>query len=176
MKTTNNANDANDANNARTREPLSRPLADGVRVVALFEATKGALVLLVGLGAFSLLHQDAQAEAERLVSHFHLNPASHTPRIFIEAAAQLNDSRLMSLAWLALAYAGMRFAEAFGLWRQRRWAEWFAVLSGGIYVPIEIYEVLESVSWPRVTLLTINLIIVIYMTMTLWRTRLHRVS
>ena len=35
-------------------------LASTVRAVALFEAAKGALVLLAGLGALSLIHHDAQ--------------------------------------------------------------------------------------------------------------------
>jgi uncharacterized membrane protein (DUF2068 family) len=150
---------------------LPAPLAGGVRVVALIEAAKGALVLLAGMGAFTLVHRDVQSIAERLVRLFHLNPASHYPQIFLDAAASATDRRLVTLAALALVYAGARFVEAFGLWGQRRWAEWFAVLSGGIYVPIEIYEVWERATWPRVSLLTINVIIVACMALALWRTR-----
>ena len=43
----------------------------GVRLVAVFEALKGALVLGVGLGLLSLVHHDLQAVAERLVRHSH---------------------------------------------------------------------------------------------------------
>ena len=139
--------------------------------MALLEAAKGALVLLAGVGAFTLVHRDVQVAAEHLVRLFHLNPASHYPQIFLEASSKLSDSRIVMLAGAALLYAGMRLVEAFGLWTERRWAEWFAALSSGIYVPIEVYEVWERASWPRVSLLAVNMLIVAYMALTLWRTR-----
>ena len=58
----------------------------GVRMVAAVEATKGLLILAVGAGFFSLIHRDLQATAEHVVRVFHLNPASRTPRIFLDLA------------------------------------------------------------------------------------------
>src|SRR5918998_40915 len=105
----------------------------GVRLIALVEAAKGALVLLAGLGVLGLWHGDAQRMAEELVRHSHLNPASRYPRIFLEAARNANDSPLRFLACSALAYAALRLAEAYGLWHHRRWAVWLGVVTGGIY-------------------------------------------
>src|SRR5436190_19221006 len=112
----------------------------GERIIAVYEAAKGALVLAAGCGLLSLLHRDAEAAAESLLEHFHLDPAAHYPRIFLHAASNLTDARLVLLALGAFVYALVRFVEAFGLWRRRRWAEWFAAVSGAVYVPIEIYE------------------------------------
>jgi uncharacterized membrane protein (DUF2068 family) len=137
--------------------------ARGVRVVAVFEALKGALVVGAGLGLLSLVHHDLQAAAERLVQHSHLNPAHHYPRIFIEAAAHVNDSRLRTLAGLAFLYAAVRFIEAYGLWHMRVWAEWFAIISGSVYLPIEVYEMFRRATWTRGTILLINLSIVAYL-------------
>lgn len=135
----------------------------GVRIVAAFEAAKGLLILLAGFGLLSIVHQDAQQMAEDIVRHFHLNPASRYPRIFIDVAGNISDPQLWLMAGFALAYSSIRLIEAYGLWRERRWAEWLAVLSGSIYVPIEIYEVLSGVSWIKVCTLTINICIVVYM-------------
>src|SRR5262249_7922043 len=66
----------------------------GLKAAALFEALKGLLVILAGLGLLAFVHRDAQAFAERLVLHLHLNPARHYPRIFIEAAGRLTDARI----------------------------------------------------------------------------------
>ena len=71
-------------------------------------------------------------------------------------------------------YAALRFIEAYGLWRARRWAEWFAALSGAVYVPIEIYEVWQRLTWVRLTVLTVNLAIVAYMFWLLTETRRAR--
>ncbi len=70
-----------------------------------------------------------------------------------------------------LVYATVRFAEAYGLWFGRRWAEWLAALSGGIYVPVEIYELTRGVSWIKVAALLLNAAIVVYLCGVLWRTR-----
>lgn len=135
----------------------------GVRAVALFEAAKGSVVLLAGFGLLTLLHRDLQAIAEHLVELSHLNPAHHYPTIFIEAMSKMNDSRIMAFAAFAGLYAIVRFIEAYGLWRLRAWAEWFAIVSGSIYVPIEIYEVARHVTWLRVAVLVVNLLIVAYL-------------
>lgn len=138
-------------------------ISRGVRVVAVFEAAKGLLILLAGFGLLSIVHQDAQQVAEDIVRHFHLNPASRYPRIFIDVAGNISDPQLWLMAGFALAYASIRMIEAYGLWRERRWAEWLAVLSGAIYVPIEVYEVLSGISWIKVSTLTVNICIVVYM-------------
>ena len=141
----------------------------GLRMVATFEATKGLIVLAVGLGLFRLIHRDVEAGAERLVRHLHFNPASHYPRILIDAAGRLDDAHLRLLAIGALVYAVIRFTEASGLWLDRRWAEWFGAISGAIYLPLEIYNLWVMVTWPRVTVLVVNSIIVIYLVQVLVR-------
>lgn len=102
-----------------------------------------------GFGLLSLVHHDLQATAERLVRHSHLNPAHHYPRIFIEAASHMNDSRLTSLAALAFLYAAMRFVEAYGLWETKVWAEWFAIIDGSLFLPVEAYEMFRRATWMR---------------------------
>ena len=146
-----------------TSQPASRSNTRGLRAVAIFEASKGALVVGAGLGLLSAVHQDLQALAERLVRHSHLNPARHYPRIFIEAASHTSDSRLRSLAALAFLYAGVRFIQAYGLWRMRVWAEWFTVIAGSVFLPVEVYEMLERATWTRAIVLLSNLLIVAYL-------------
>ena len=142
---------------------MLRKHAKGLRFVALFEAAKGGIVLVVGFGLLSLIHKDAQDLAERFVAHLHLNPASHYPRIFIQAAADLDDARLWLFAAFAFIYAMFRFVEAYGLWCVRRWAEWVALVSGGIYLPVEVYELFQRVTWPRAFAFVFNVLLVMYL-------------
>ena len=86
----------------------------GLRVVALFEATKGLLVVFVGFGLLAFIHKDLHSVAEQLVRHFHLNPARHHPMIFIDAAQRLTDRYLWAMAFSALLYSTVRFVEAYG--------------------------------------------------------------
>ncbi len=144
---------------------------DGLRVVSIFEATKGLLVLLVGCGLLTFIHQDLHLAAEQLVRHIHLNPARHYPRIFIDLAQHVSDGQLWMLAISALLYSGVRFVEAYGLWLQKQWAEWFAVLTGGMYIPVELFEVIRKTTWPRVTVLSVNVGIVAYLAYILYQSR-----
>lgn len=135
----------------------------GVRSVAVFEATKGAVVVVAGCGLLSLVHHDVQAAADRLVRHTHMNPARHEPRVFIELVSHLDDARLRIFAALAFLYAAARFAEAYGLWRGKVWAQWFAILSGAIYVPFEVIELAKRPTWLTLGILLLNLGVVGYM-------------
>lgn len=140
-----------------------------MHIVALFEGTKGLLVLLVGFELLTFIHKDIHEAALRLVEHIHLNPASHYPRIFLDLTERINDTKLWDMAIAAAMYSVVRMIEAAGLWLRKAWAEWFAVLTGGMYIPVEIYEVAHSVTWPRVTVLVVNLGIVSYLLFVLIR-------
>jgi uncharacterized membrane protein (DUF2068 family) len=144
-------------------------LAQGIRTVAAIEAAKGLVVLLAGFGLFSLLHRDVQQFAETLVRHAHLNPASHTPRVFIEYAGRLDDARLQQLAAAALAYSAVRLVEAYGLWFERMWGEGFAAASGAIYLPFELRELIHRPSLLSACLLLVNLAVVLFMVYSLRR-------
>lgn len=143
----------------------------GVRVVAGFEAAKGLLVLLAGFGLFAFVHESAQHAAEELVSHLHLNPASRFPHIFVDLAGHLGNRALWVLAVMACSYAALRFAEAYGLWTHRRWAEWLAAVSGGIYLPMEIYELVQRATALKAVLIILNACIVAYMAYVLFLSR-----
>lgn len=143
----------------------------GLHVIAIFEAAKGVLVLLVGLGLLSLIHNGVQNVGEEIVERFHLNLARKHPRILIYAATHLNNSQLRLLAVAALIYSTIRFIEAFGLWRMRSWAEWFAILSGGVYLPLEIYELTHHATLVKAVVLVINAAIVAYLIYFRWSGR-----
>lgn len=136
---------------------------NGVRTIALLEAAKAALVLAAGLGLLGLVHRDVHALAAECIEQLHLNPARKYPRIFLDAASKLTDANLWMLAAMALAYAALRGAEAYGLWRDRRWAEWLGAVSGAIYLPVELYELWKGFSTIKFAALAVNLFIVAYL-------------
>ncbi len=146
----------------------------GLRIVSIFEAMKGLLVLLTGFGVLAYIHTDLHLAAEQLVRYFHLNPASRYPRIFIDLAGHVTDGQLWLMALSALLYAVVRFVEAYGLWHERRWAEWFGLLLGGIYIPLELFEITRGVTWPKAVLLIVNVVIVGYLYAILYQSRHKR--
>ena len=145
----------------------------GLRAVAIFEAVKGLLVISAGVYLFLLFHQLVHGVPGQFSNPVHLGPFKHFPNIARILFQNMSEDRLRFLELLALLYSAMRFVEAFGLWFGMRWAEWFALLSGSVYLPFELYELSKGFTWLKIGLLTINLLIVLYMAIVLRRSRLR---
>jgi len=84
--------------------------------------------------------------------------------------------RFWHLTAFALLYAAVRFVEAFGLWRGRTWAQWFGMITGAMYIPIEVFELLRGVTWPKVTVLAVNTVIAGYLAFIVFRERQGRIG
>lgn len=142
-----------------------------IRAIAAVEALKGAVVLLAGTGVLALIHRDLHHLAVRLVEHSHLNPASKYPQIFIDALGNLHNSQLLLLALGAAFYSTLRFVESYGLFRERAWAEVLAAVSGAVYLPIEVTELIERATALRAIVLAINVVVVAVMVQALLQRR-----
>ena len=135
-----------------------------LRAVASLELAKGLVVLLLGFGAVSLVHKDAWDTAEALLRFLHVDPDRHRyAQVFLNLADNITDAKLWAVAGGALAYSIVRFIEAYGLWRERTWAEWFALISGSLYVPFEAFELVRRPTPIHLGVLLVNLAIVFYM-------------
>jgi uncharacterized membrane protein (DUF2068 family) len=150
-----------------------RELRDAVvfRLLAVERFVKGTLVLLAAYGVFRFRsHRDAVQRAftedlplirplaDKL--HYSLEDSSivHTLRTVIEA-------RSTTLLWVAmglLLYGGLQYTEGIGLWLLKRWGEYFAVVATSIFIPIEVYELTQRITWIRVGALIINIAAVLY--------------
>jgi uncharacterized membrane protein (DUF2068 family) len=134
-----------------------------LRAVASFEFFKGIFVLLMGICAVALVHKDAWLIAESLLALLHINTDRRYAQLFLDFADSVTDARLWAAARIAFAYAGLRFTEAYGLWKARTWAEWVAFVSGTLLLPWEIRELLRGVTVVRSVLLLGNVAIILYM-------------
>jgi len=134
-----------------------------LRAVASVEFLKGLVVLLAGFGVMSLVHRDVWDVTESFLEWLHISPDAHYAQVFLNLADQVTDAKLWGVALGALAYSSLRFAEAYGLWRERAWAEWLALISGAIYLPFEIYELIRRPDFIRLAIFLVNLAVVLYM-------------
>lgn len=139
----------------------------GLRAIAIFELFKGSVVLL----AFAMVaagHWSMPGLMGRLAHVMHLKPGGQAAVFLTHTVGQLE---MPALVWLALGYVSARFAEAYGLWAEKHWGEWLAILSAGLYVPAEICEIWLHASWRKAVVLGINLVIIAFLGWVLWRTR-----
>jgi uncharacterized membrane protein (DUF2068 family) len=124
-------------------------------------------VLAAGLGLLRFIHADWATVGEEIVEHLHLDPDQHVPQVFLQAMSDLSPARIRWLAVFAVLYSTFRFAEAYGLWRERRWGAWVAIASGGLYLPFEIHHLMKGFGWIKLGVTLLNVALVVY----LWKFR-----
>ncbi len=138
--------------------------------MAVVEALKGALALLAAYVLISMIHRDVDFEsaAESILFFLHLNPGRRLSQAFLHAADKMSGVNVMLIGGLAVAYALLRFVEGYGLWRQRAWAEWLAIISGCVYIPFEVYKIVRHPNAFHWVVLGINIMVVLYIAWVRW--------
>jgi uncharacterized membrane protein (DUF2068 family) len=134
-----------------------------LRAIAPFEIAKGLLALGAALGLLSLGHTDIHAVTDAFLRHHGIDPERHYTRWFIESVAKATDHGTGQLVCFVCAYAVIRLAEGCGLWWGQHWAEWFAVASAGLYLPVELVHYARHPTLFNGSVIVFNLALVFYL-------------
>jgi uncharacterized membrane protein (DUF2068 family) len=142
----------------------------GLRTVATIEAVKGVLALIVGFAFVEILRRDVdlQDAALNLLYVLHIDPDRRIAIALLHAAQSASEASVFNVAAIVLVYASLRFLESYGLWRQRIWAEWLAIISGAIYLPFELRALIRHPTAFHWAILLINIVIVLYIVYVRW--------
>jgi len=156
--------------NSHTAGPARHDHHRGLRTVAIIEATKGVLVLLAAFGFFEIIRHniDLDAVAGNLLYFFHVNPNLRVSHVVMRLAGRMMDADVLTVLTIATVYSSLRFIESYGLWRQRVWAEWLAIVSGAIYLPYELYKLVRRPNAIHWAILLINIVVVAYIAWVRW--------
>ncbi len=77
--------------------------------------------------------------------------------------ARLEPGALRAVLAVSIAYAVVEGTEAYGLWRERRWAEYLTVLATAGFLPLEIHELTQRITVLRVLALVVNVAILVWL-------------
>jgi uncharacterized membrane protein (DUF2068 family) len=123
---------------------------------------KGILLLLVGLGVYSLAGRDLQEQFDRFLRWVSLDPEK---KFFSDIGAWLDTITATNVKWVAtgtLLYSLFSLVEGIGLIFRVSWAGWMAIGESAFFIPIEIYELLHHFSWTVLVIMLLNIVIVWY--------------
>lgn len=144
-----------------TRPPNHRA---GLILIAAYKFVCALLFVLVGLGAFHLLHKDIDDFAwHTLVEVLHWNPEHRVVSFLLDRAELLNDPILRRIGFGAIVYAGVCIAEGIGLYLEKVWGEVLTLLITASFLPFELHELFRRVTPIRVSALAINLLVLAYL-------------
>ncbi|MFF3000252.1 DUF2127 domain-containing protein [Streptomyces sp. NPDC057950] len=142
-----------------------------LRFLAIERAVRGVFIVLVAAAVWRF--SNSQDSVRRLFDeylnvfrpvfrHFHYD-LDHSPVVgTIQKSFGYKHSTLVLVAALLLAYALIELVEAGGLWYAKRWAEYLTVVATAAFLPLEIYELTEHVSWLKIATLVLNILAVLY--------------
>jgi uncharacterized membrane protein (DUF2068 family) len=89
----------------------------------------------------------------------------------LERFSILDARKLKELSLGTFFYSALLLTEGTGLLFGKRWAEYFTIIATSSFIPLEVYELAKRVSAPRLALLLINVAVVVYLVVELWRSR-----
>ena len=139
-----------------------------LRAIALFEAAKGGLALLVAV-ALAVVGPDALRHAlGRVLSLFSHTATADTTSSLLD---RITPGTLEIAVAVILAYAAMRLIEGWGLWRHRIWASWLGCIGAALYLPFELYALWQHPDWLTGGVLLLNLLIVLVLSRDILRQR-----
>jgi uncharacterized membrane protein (DUF2068 family) len=136
--------------------------------IAAERAFRAVVLAAVGILLLSRPHANWATEVTHLAQRAGLNPNGNWPRKVIERLRKLHANEDVVFGIIALAYGALEGAEAYGLWRRRRWGEWLTVIATSLLLVPEVWELTKSTTLLKVGALLVNLTVVAYL---LWRLR-----
>jgi uncharacterized membrane protein (DUF2068 family) len=142
-------------------------------LIAVFKLAQAVLFIAVGVGLRRLLHKDIADALENLVFHLRFNPESRLINFILEKAASVDDQMLRRISAVFFLYAAVDLVEGTGLYLEKVWAEFVTLAITASFLPWEMYEVFRRLTWPRVSLLAINALVLWYLAILIWERQRH---
>ncbi len=132
-------------------------------LIAVYKLLQALLFIAIGVGALRLVHKDVGDLFALLADHLHFNPEWRIVQFGLEKASLLNDPVLRRIGLAAFCYAALGLAEGIGLYLEKAWGEILTLVITASFLPWELTEVVRHVTWVRVALLIINILVFFYL-------------
>lgn len=146
------------------RKQTRRPSRDkGLLAIAIFKWIKGLILILVGVGCLKLLHRNLADVLQSFVSELRVDPDNRYLGALLAKLSLLDDKKIEALSGLSFAYSALFLIEGTGLFLQKRWAEYFTIISTSALIPFEIYELVKKPSLLKCGALAINVAIALFL-------------
>ena len=132
-------------------------------LIALYKGALAVMFTLVGVGALRLLHKDIGDAIDNIREALHFSPESRFVNFVMDKASLIDDPMLVRIGFLAFAYAALSLVEGIGLYLEKAWGEYLTLVITASFLPWELFEVVRHISWLRVVLLVVNLLVFLYL-------------
>jgi uncharacterized membrane protein (DUF2068 family) len=143
-----------------------------LRALALERWLRGLIIVLLGVGVLRLkstqvslkdLFERDLSSLQPFFDQIHFDVGDSSTIHSIQKALDAKPSTLNLIAVGLFVYGALQILEGIGLWSLKRWGEYVAVVGTTLFVPLEVYELTEKVSWLKLVVLLVNVAAVLYL-------------
>jgi uncharacterized membrane protein (DUF2068 family) len=155
---------------ASTLQSVTKPRRHNKTLVliAVYKLLQALFFVSIGVGAMRLLHQDVDDVLARIASDLRFNPEGRFVHFILDRTSLLDDPMLRRIGFGAFCYAAIGIAEGIGLYLEKAWGEYLTLIITASFLPIEVMEIMHRQTWPRVGLLVVNVLVLLYLSKVVW--------
>jgi uncharacterized membrane protein (DUF2068 family) len=132
-------------------------------LIGIFKLFKALLLVAVGIGAFKLLHGDTSATLTHWTAVLRVDPDNRYVHRILERIFGMSPRHLRELSFGTFLYAGLFSIEGVGLLLQKRWAEYFTIITTSGLIPLELFELARHFTLAKLAVFLVNVAIVAYL-------------
>jgi len=142
-----------------------------LRLIAVERTARGLLLVAAGIYLLFHLGTDFGKLAEDAIRSVDVDPRRHFIHGVVTRLHGLHAHELRVAGIAAIGYGALELVEGVGLWLDQLWAEYLTLIATSLFVPLELYELATKPSVWKAGGLAVNLLIVAYLAVALWRRR-----
>ncbi len=132
-------------------------------LIGLFKLFKGVSLLLIGFGLLRLLHRDVAEVTEHWIEVLRVDPDNRFIHRALLKVFNVTPKQLKELSAGTFIYAAVFLTEGTGLLSRRHWAEYMTLISTGLFIPLEVYEIYRHFTLLKLSVTVVNAAIVWYL-------------
>jgi uncharacterized membrane protein (DUF2068 family) len=132
-------------------------------LIAIYKFLHALFFFAIGIGAHHMLHKNIADQVDIFARHLRFNPESRLIIFILRKASLINGRVLQRISLVAYCYATLTLIEGIGLYLEKAWGEFLTLAITASFLPWEILEIFRRLTWIRVGLLTINILVFAYL-------------
>jgi uncharacterized membrane protein (DUF2068 family) len=141
----------------------------GLMAIAALKLVEGIGLLALGFGLLHFLNRDVAKDVAHWIDLLRGDPHSRYLIWLLEKVSKVDEHRLRELSVGTFSYSGIFLCEGLGLAWGKRWAEWLTIGTTALPMPLEVYEICVHLTWPKIVVLAVNIVVVGYLIVELKR-------
>ncbi|MBF8250726.1 MAG: rane protein of unknown function [Deltaproteobacteria bacterium] len=134
-----------------------------LKIIIVEKLLLGVLFSALSFSMLTLLSKDMMVFTNQMIVFLNLDIEKDYVQDIVDWLTNIKGGTIVGISAGMFLLSSLNLMEAYGLHMRRRWAEWLTVIATSLFIPLELYEVIQEQTPVRIGALVINVAIVYYL-------------